>query len=115
MVHAESERDNPSTLVVTVVRTGGIAGMPQQWRAEPAADDAEKWRALVSACPWDDTPARAERGADRFVWRISADDDAGRHEAKVPDSALEGAWRNLVDAVRAAASGVSRTGPRASS
>lgn len=118
MDHAEPERDDAPvetrTLVVTVVRTGGIGGMRRQWRVAPDAADAGRWREMLATCPWDE-PFASATGADRFVWRIRADDDADRHEAEVPDSALEGAWRDLVDAVRAAASGVNRTGPRASS
>ncbi|MFJ6653263.1 protealysin inhibitor emfourin [Microbacterium sp. NPDC091313] len=114
MDHAESERDQAHPLIVTVVRSGGIGGMRRQWRVEPATSESARWRALLSSCPWDDPPAQGA-GADRFVWRICADDDASRHEADVPDSALHGAWRELVDAVRAAASEVSRTAPPASS
>ncbi len=90
-------------VVVTVVRTGGIAGMRRQWRAQPAADETARWRELVAACPWE-APAPSPAGADRYTWHICADDDGASHEADVPDSGLEGPWRTLVDAVRGAAS-----------
>jgi hypothetical protein len=92
---------------VDVTRSGGIAGMTRRWRAEPADDEVSQWVALIDRCPWNDVSARASgdgRGpvADGFVWRISArwtEDD--RREAELPDDAVTGAWRDLVDAVRA--------------
>jgi hypothetical protein len=114
MSGSEHDGGGAHPLVVTVVRSGGVGGMRRQWRAEPDAAELPRWRRLVSSCPWDEV-ARTNAGADRFVWRIRAEDAAEGHEAQVPDAALEGAWRELVDAVRAAASGISRTAPRASS
>lgn len=91
-------------MVVTVVRSGGIAGMRRQWRAAPPPEEVPRWRELVASCPWDDPGTDAE-GADRFTWSIRAADDAATpREAEVPDSRLDGPWRALVDAVRAAAS-----------
>lgn len=95
--------DEPGRLVVTVVRTGGLAGIPRRWRVVPARGDHAHWRDLVARCPWDE-PAEPTAGADRFVWSIRAQcDGEPAHEARVPDSGLHGAWRDLVDAVRAAA------------
>lgn len=88
--------------MVTVVRTGGIAGMRRQWRAEPTASDAEHWVALIQDCPWDDVGTDPESpGADRFVWAIAARTPDAEHAAAVPDSDLHGPWRTLVDEVRA--------------
>ncbi|MGP3535378.1 protealysin inhibitor emfourin [Microbacterium sp. RD1] len=92
-----------ASVVVTVVRSGGIAGMRRQWQAAPDPDEAPRWRAMVESCPWDD-PGTDAGGADRFIWSIRADDgDDVAREAEVPDSHLEGPWRTLVDAVRDAA------------
>jgi hypothetical protein len=90
------------TLLVAVTRTGGFAGLTRQWKAEPGEDEASDWVALISRCPWDEPVVEADRrGADRFQWNIHAtcgpDED---RTADLPDGALTGAWRELVDAVR---------------
>ncbi len=103
---------------VAVKRTGGFAGLTKQWRAEPAAAEASVWIDLIAQCPWDapGTPGDAERGeaargdgaggrppagADTFTWWIHARcGDEDEREAELPDDALVGAWRDLVDAVR---------------
>src|SRR4051812_21346893 len=89
-------------LLVAVTRTGGFAGMTRRWTAEPREDEASEWVTLISRCPWDEPADEADRrGADRFQWNIHAtcgpDQD---HRADLPDGALTGAWRELVDAVR---------------
>jgi hypothetical protein len=90
-------------LVVVVVRSGGVAGLRRQWRAEPPARQEAHWAALVDDCPWDDPPLAAT-GADRYVWRITVTTAGGStaREAEVPDSGLAGPWRALVDEVRTA-------------
>lgn len=104
---ARGDRPRPNAnaeerLVVTVVRTGGIAGLRRQWRVEPVPEDEEQWIELIYRCPWDD-PVPAESGADRYVWSIQARPPGTRLERVIPDSALDGAWMRLVKAVRAAA------------
>lgn len=76
--------------------------MTKQWRAEPPADEASNWVALITQCPWDAVQAGATTGgADRFTWWIHARcGDQHEREAEVPDDELVGAWRELVDAVR---------------
>lgn len=99
-------------LEVAVKRTGGFAGLTKQWRAEPPETEASTWIDLISRCPWDAPESLAEAaqgprsgGADRFTWRIHARcGDADEREAELADAALVGAWRELVDAVRAWAS-----------
>jgi hypothetical protein len=96
------DEQDPSILVV-VIRSGGIAGMRRQWRAEPAGAEASEWRSLIDQCPWDDRAGaanRPKRGADRFEWLIRARDDDVSREASLGDDELDGAWRQLVDAVR---------------
>jgi hypothetical protein len=103
MDHPQPEAPGLRHVVVVVVRSGGIAGMRRQWRAEPPASESPRWIALIDECPWDAEVAN-DRGADRFVWRITASGDGAQREAEVPDSHLDGPWRVLVDEVRGAAS-----------
>ncbi|AZS36239.1 hypothetical protein CVS47_00839 [Microbacterium lemovicicum] len=86
-------------VVVTVVRTGGIAGMRKTWSAEPAPDEQEHWVMLIESCPWDESVGET-RGADRYVWSISARCGEQHREADLPDQAVAGPWRTLVDEVR---------------
>ena len=89
-------------LTISVVRTGGVAGMRRSWDLHiECGEQAEAWRALIDACPWD---AAASAGTpDRFVYRITA----GDRTATVPEHELRGPWRELTDRVRAAAEGAS--------
>ncbi|MGW9267863.1 protealysin inhibitor emfourin [Microbacterium sp. NPDC055599] len=88
-------------VVIAVVRSGGIAGIRRQWRVEAEPSDADEWITLIDLCPWDQD-ADASPGADRFMWSIRAHTPSERRERELPDSALEGPWRTLVEAVRAA-------------
>lgn len=88
-------------VVVAVTRSGGFAGLTREWTAEPAPEDAPVWVDLIERCPWDDPLDRDPAGADRFVWSIHATcGDAAERAADLPDRALTGPWRALVDAVR---------------
>ncbi len=98
---SEPGNTSASAVVVIVIRTGGITGIPRRWRAIPAPDEEERWISLVERCPWD-APDRDEPGADRFRWRIEARTPAGRRERELPETQLDGPWRTLVDAVREA-------------
>jgi hypothetical protein len=81
--------------VISVVRTGGFAGLRHEWTIEVSApDEAEHWRPIIEACPWDD-PGDDTR-ADGYVYAVRAE----RHEAVVPEQRLAGPWRQLVDEVR---------------
>jgi hypothetical protein len=87
-----------ATLSILVVRTGGFAGLRQQWHVEPDGD-ADDWIALVRACPWSSV-GRDEASRDRFVWRIEARMPRTVRTASVPDALLVGPWRALVDRVQ---------------
>ena len=100
---SESPRQTDDPVVIAVIRTGGIAGIRRQWTVEPDPDEAPRWITMVERLPWDDD-ADAGRGADRFVWLIRVRTPSERRERELPDSALAGPWRELVDAVRAASS-----------
>ena len=84
--------------VITVARTGGFAGLRREWTIEVSAPhEAERWRPIVEACPWDEVPPGTT--ADGFVHDVRAAD----HSAVVAERELDGPWRDLVDAVRRSA------------
>jgi hypothetical protein len=95
-----------SPVEIAIARTGGFAGLTRRWTARPREEEATWWISLIDRCPWDDltgdTAARTAPVADGFVWSIRArwPDDHAR-EAELPEDAITGAWRDLVEAVRA--------------
>ncbi|TIH32069.1 protealysin inhibitor emfourin [Subtercola vilae] len=100
--------DPQPTLTVIVVRSGGFAGLKHSWQASPSTEDeSARWLSLLGELPWstqapDARPAAIE--PDRFVYRIRVLLNAQvEHEATVPESALTGPWRTLVESVRDAA------------
>ena len=108
---AEPEKPDAGPPVeVDVARTGGFAGITRRWTAQPPEDEASEWISLIDRCPWDETPAPQPAPpssrphapvADGFVWWIRASwSGAHTREAELPDDAVTGAWRELVDAVR---------------
>jgi len=84
---------------ITVVRTGGFAGLSRTWvvRVEDQ-DDPGSWAILLGELPWDSRPATAPQ-PDRYVYRIRV----SRRQIVLPEQKLEGPWRELVDRVRTAA------------
>lgn len=92
-----------TTVVVEVIRTGGLAGLRREWRASAPPDASRHWVVLIERCPWDAPDAADPTGADRFQWCIRARAGAERREAELADRALTGPWRDLVDEVRRAA------------
>lgn len=95
-----SDATAPHLVAVVVRRTGGIAGVPRQWAAHPAPDDGRLTH-LVARCPWHEVPPEEPSGADRFAWQVTVrwDTDDERHAA-LPDRAVLGPWRDLIEAVR---------------
>lgn len=87
-------------MALTVIRTGGFAGLRRQWDAEPAADEAPDWVELIEQCPWDVTFCH-EAAVDRFTWRIEVRCGPEEHSAQLAESQVTGPWLTLVDAVRA--------------
>jgi hypothetical protein len=89
---------------------GGVAGSPADGRCRRSQESAH-WIPLVERCPWDAArpeplprppPRCPSRGADRFTWTIEARIDGRSHRAIVSEADAQGAWRALIDAVRAA-------------
>lgn len=116
------QADGDPAVLIVIVRSGGFAGLRRRWHVEPPHDEAPRWIELIERCPWDgpdpaqsntaqsdpaqpnSTQPRSDRpGADRFVWSIQARTPAARRERELPESALDGPWRQLVEAVRTAA------------
>lgn len=113
---APDEPKPAAPIEVDVARTGGFAGITRRWTAQPPPDEASEWISLIDRCPWDEAPTPTPSGrtaapspvvADRdpvpdgFVWWIRASwSGTFTKEAELPDDAITGAWRELVDAVR---------------
>ncbi|WP_344091023.1 protealysin inhibitor emfourin [Microbacterium deminutum] len=88
---------------MTVVRTGGFAGLRREWRAEPDDHEASHWVTLIEECPWDAVAiGRRVTGADLFMWRLDARCGGEKREAELADPDVQGPWRDLIDAVREA-------------
>lgn len=85
-----------TVVVIRVVRSGGFAGLTREWRIE---GEREEWMPLIEACPWRSIP-RDPNSRDRYVWRIEVRAPSTRRKAEVPDAALTGPWRELVQRVQ---------------
>jgi hypothetical protein len=84
---------------VTVVRSGGIAGLTRNWEiVVDEQDDRDSWIELIESLPWRSTP-RARPMPDEYNYRIIC----SRHRITLPEQQLTGSWRELVDRVRQAA------------
>jgi hypothetical protein len=81
--------------VITLVRSGGFAGIRREWSIEVvAADEAEYWCPIIEACPWSDVTG--DGNPDGYVYDFRVAD----HEAVVPERELDGPWRELAEQVR---------------
>ncbi|MEL5990530.1 protealysin inhibitor emfourin [Microbacterium phosphatis] len=95
---------------VTVVRTGGFAGLRATWEVRiDEQPDRREWRELVESLPWDTAPSDPPGEPDRYVYRITCE----QHEAVLGERQLADPWRAFVDRVRAvAAAGGDAPAPR---
>lgn len=94
---------------ISVERSGGIAALTRVWTVDAQSPTArEQWEPLIEACPWDAVPHSARAAArefaggeqpDRFMYSIRA----GQRRAALPERAVTGPWRVLVDSAKAAA------------
>ncbi|MHA6668694.1 protealysin inhibitor emfourin [Homoserinimonas sp. A447] len=81
---------------ITVIRSGGFAGLSRQWsvRVEEQPDE-EQWRELIDRLPWDRETAAPDE-PDRYVYRVRC----ARRETVIPERRLDGPWRELVEKVK---------------
>ncbi len=91
--------DADGLIVVTVVRSGGFAGLSRRWQASPPPAERPRWSTLIDRCPWNDAPT-PESGADRFSWEIDAVNGSDTRTAALTEDDIQGPWRALIDAVR---------------
>lgn len=113
---SETSDDRLRAIAVTVTRTGGVAGLRRTWQAEPDTAESPQWIALIDGCPWDAAdPARRTppSGADNFMWHVDARCGENAREAELADPEVQGPWRDLIDAVRAARSAIDKRDPPA--
>ncbi|MDJ0334964.1 hypothetical protein QMG83_06980 [Salinibacterium sp. G-O1] len=89
----------PAVLTITVARSGGFAGITRRWSVSAALDEADELIELVDACPWPRV-AKDEVSRDRFVYVITVRAPRKRRSATVPESALTGPWKTLVNRVQ---------------
>ena len=104
---ATDARGSATTVAVTVVRSGGFAGLTRRWGVRAPAPEADAWIELVEDCPWGAVADRAAasgapHGADRFSWSVRATVRGDALRAELAEAEVAGAWRTLIDAVRAA-------------
>lgn len=75
----DARPEGAAAVEVAVKRTGGFAGLTKQWHAEPAADEAPQWIALIAQCPWDAAAPVPTTGDT-----VDTVDDAAPHPAPSP-------------------------------
>lgn len=83
-----------TSLTVTIIRTGGIAGLRQRWSVV-VDPEAPPWDDLLERLPWDEVEGAAN-GVDRFTYVVTCE----RRTARIPEQGFTGAWRDLFDVVR---------------
>lgn len=92
---------------ISVERSGGVAALTRVWTVHAQTESARNlWQPIVEACPWDAVPKTLRAAAaevegnqpDRFIYSIRA----GQRRAALPEQAVTGPWRVLVDSTRAA-------------
>jgi hypothetical protein len=95
----ESAEDAGETPVaILVVRAGGMAGLRRAWRVQASGPGAQPWVELVDACPWHDQRTLRPQ-PDRFTWELTAAHGDTDLRTILGERDLDGAWRQLVDAV----------------
>lgn len=83
---------------VTVERTGGFAGLTRRWSVE-LGELFDDWRDAIGKCPWDQHEDFPHNAADRYQYRIQA----GDRSVELPEQAVTGPWRELVERTQQAA------------
>ena len=78
---------------ITVVRSGGFAGLTRSWVVVVDRHD-QHWASLLDDLPWGSVKLVVPT-PDRFVYRIRV----SRRQVVLPEQQVAGAWRTLVDQV----------------
>ncbi len=97
-------------------RTGGFAGMGMAATIDTGSlsqEEAAQLRDLVEAAGFFDLPAEVtgpERGADRFLYRLTVEMEGRRHTVRTSDAAVPAALRPLIDWLTKAARKARRSG-----
>ena len=96
---------------ITVVRSGGFAGLRRTWRVvvdDGSSSSVDEWLHIVDACPWADAIDLDGDGvADRFIFAVTVEplpvDAASTSQlhATLPETRVVGPWRLLIDRVQA--------------
>jgi hypothetical protein len=93
-------------MIITVIRSGGFAGISRQWSVRvDEQPDEEQWRELIDRLPWEHSPA-AQDEPDRYIYRVRC----APREAVIPEKRLTGPWRELVDKVQVTSKPEARDG-----
>lgn len=92
-----ARRGGEPAIIVTVARTGGVAGLRAEWRV--ASDDSDQWMPLIEACPWHMVTADPH-SRDRYIYIIEVTAPKRRCKAQVPEASLIGPWKELVERVQ---------------
>lgn len=101
---------------ITVVRSGGFAGLRRTWSVDVDAESqsaVDEWIHVVAACPWSEgVDVDGDGVPDRFVFVITVEslpvDPAAESavgselQATLPETRVVGPWRHLVDRVQSA-------------
>lgn len=97
---------------ISVVRTGGFAGVRRTWRVDVGAQPhgtVEEWLQVVEACPWSEGVDLDGDGVpDRFVFVITVESlpvesgEGSELQATLPETRVVGPWRQLVERVQSA-------------
>ncbi len=83
---------------VSVVRSGGIAGLTRSWEVSiEGRDDQDSWLEIIDRLPWDENK-RERTTPDSYNYRI----ECSTHSITLPERELTGPWRELVDRVQQA-------------
>src|SRR4030095_337696 len=91
---------------ITVQRSGGLAGMTHVWTVDAVTrDDKLRWMPIVEACPWDAAPVRGKgapaQGNAPQPDRFTPSTRAAQRRATLPEQAVTGPWRVLVESAKA--------------
>ncbi len=94
---------NDHEVKLTIVRSGGFAGLSRQWSAVIDPQEPE-WEELLTRIPRDDV-ANDTGQRDRFVYLVTCEPPTAERpywQCEVPEGQFTGPWQDLLERVRAA-------------